>query len=209
MITVIDLKIGNINSVSRALRHLKVEHGVSNEDSFIEKSDKLILPGVGNFSEAMKRMKEMGLDSVIKNLVSERGIPILGICLGMQLFASYGEEGSRVEGLDLVKGKVIFHRASRMGLRIPHIGWNDVNSGKIKIFKSVEQSSCFYFTHSYEFIPDDQEHIELGYTHYGLDFVSALQKGHIFGTQFHVEKSQKVGLKVLSNFCEGSFYAEK
>lgn len=203
MITVIDLKIGNINSVSRALRYIGVRHQISDSVAEINKAEKLILPGVGNFTEAVKRMRYSGLDDVLKERVLEKKIPVLGICLGMQLLASFGEEGGGARGLDFIKGKVIYHRASQRGLRLPHIGWNEVDHCNIKLFDSIDNRACFYFVHSYEFIPE--EDVRVGYTNYGVDFVSVVQKGHIIGTQFHLEKSQKVGLKALANFCEGKF----
>lgn len=203
MITVIDLKIGNVNSVSRALRHIGAGHILSCEPSDIGKAEKIIFPGVGTFSEAMKRMKSRGADAALKEAVLSRKVPILGICLGMQLFASSGEEGGETEGLGFIKGRVSYHRASGLGLRLPHIGWNDVRHNGSKIFDSVPEGACFYFVHSYEFILEEQ--IETGYTNYGVDFVSFVKKGHIIGAQFHLEKSQGAGLKMLSNFCEDRF----
>ncbi|MBU1912295.1 MAG: imidazole glycerol phosphate synthase subunit HisH [Candidatus Omnitrophica bacterium] len=203
MITVIDLKIGNINSVSRALKYIGIEHILSSNPVDIDKAEKLIFPGVGSFAEAMKRMRNQGLDSALKQAVLSRKVPILGICLGMQLFASIGEEGGKTEGLDFIKARVAYHRASGLGFRLPHIGWNEVEHNDLEIFDSVPEKSCFYFVHSYEFIPEEQ--IETGHTNYGVDFVSFVKKNNIIGTQFHLEKSQGVGLKVLSNFCEDKF----
>lgn len=203
MITVIDLKIGNINSVSRALKYIGIKHQISDTAAEISKAEKLILPGVGNFTEAAKRMKYLGLDGVLKEMVLDNKVPILGICLGMQLLASFGEEGGGAQGLGLIKGRVIYHRASLSGLRLPHIGWNEVDHCNIKLFDTIDNRSCFYFVHSYEFLPE--ESVKVGYTNYGVDFVSVVQKDHIIGTQFHMEKSQKLGLKLLANFCEGRF----
>lgn len=202
MITVIDIHIGNITSVSRALKHLNIEHLLSDDPAVIGAADRLIFPGVGNFFEASKRLKSTGLDALLKRKVLEQKTPILGICLGMQLFATYGEEGGRSEGLDFIKGKVSYHRASGKGLRLPHIGWNEVGYGDFKVFDSIPNDSCFYFVHSFELIPSE-EGIETAYSNYGVDFVAAFQKDNIIGCQFHPEKSQKVGLKLLENFCKG------
>jgi len=201
LITVIDLEIGNIASVSGALRHLGVPHKVSCDKDDIDRADKLILPGVGSFAEASGRLKASALTGVIRKSVLERKVPILGICLGMQLFATYGEEGGASDGLDLIRGKISYHRSGAMGLKLPHIGWNEVNCNDFRIFDSIENGSCFYFVHSYEMIPDEE--VKAAYSDYGMRFVAAIQKGNIVGVQFHPEKSQKAGLKLLNNFCSG------
>jgi len=203
LITVIDLKIGNINSVSKALKYIGIKHQVSDSPAEIKKSKKIIFPGVGNFTEAAKRMKSLGIDDVLKERVVGNKVPILGICLGMQLLANYGEEGDGSEGLGFIKGRVVYHRASQNGLCLPHIGWNEVDYRDIKLFDGIDNRSCFYFVHSYEFIPEEQ--VEVGYTNYGYDFVSVVQKDHIIGAQFHPEKSQRLGLRLLENFCGGKF----
>jgi len=185
LITVIDLKIGNINSVSRALKYIGIKHQISDNISEISQSEKIILPGVGNFIEAARRMRHLGLDDVLKEMVLDNKVPILGICLGMQLLASFGEEGGGAQGLDFIKGRVVYHRASMNGLRLPHIGWNEVDHCNIKLFDAIPNKSCFYFVHSYEFVL--QESVKVGYTNYGVDFVSVVQKDHIIGTQFHPE----------------------
>lgn len=206
MITVIDLKISNITSVSRALRRLGIGHLVSDQPRDIAEARQLILPGVGSFAEAVKRLRQSGLDAVLRKAVLEEKKPILGICLGMQLFASYGEEGGGAEGLNFIRGQVLYHRASQANLRLPHIGWNDVHGDSFNSFKGCQSfngDGCFYFVHSYEFIPE--EPVKVAYSHYGVDFVAAVQKDHILGVQFHPEKSQEIGLKFLDNFCQGNF----
>ncbi len=203
MITVIDLKIGNIASVGNALKSLMVDYVISDKFEDISNADKLIFPGVGNFFEAAKRLKTSGIDKILRNKVLMGKTPILGICLGMQLLASYGEEGGGAEGLNLIQGKVAFHRASTFPLRLPHIGWNDVNGSDLKLFDSIKNGSCFYFVHSYEVLP--LENVQIAYCNYGVDFAAAVQKDNIIGVQFHPEKSQEAGLKILKNFCEGNF----
>jgi glutamine amidotransferase len=203
LITVIDLDIGNVNSVSKALKYLKVEHKVSNNPEDLSAADKIIFPGVGSFYEASKRLNDSKLKDVLKEKVQDENIPILGICLGMQLLATTGTEVKKSEGLDFIKGNVVLHRASKQGLRLPLIGWNDVNFEEFKLFDSINNGSCFYFVHSYEMIPS--EDVKVAYTNYGVDYVAAIQKDNILGVQFHPEKSQHVGLKLLKNFCEGIF----
>jgi len=203
LITVIDVNIGNVNSVSKALNYLKVDHKVTNNLDDILEADKIIFPGVGSFYEASKRIKASGIIDALKKRVLEDKIPILGICLGMQLLATTGEEVKKSEGLDLIKGKVAIHRASKEGLRLPHIGWNDVTFKDFKLFDSIKNGSCFYFVHSYEMIPSEE--VKVAYTNYGVDYVAAIQKDNILGVQFHPEKSQHVGLRLLKNYCEGKF----
>lgn len=201
MITVIDLEIGNTASVSGALRRLGIPYLLSRDPADIEKADKLILPGVGSFSEAMKRIALARIGEVIKKKVLNEKTPILGICLGMQVFARYGEEGGPTEGLGLINSRVVHHRAKDMGLKLPHIGWNEVHHDDMRIFDSIEDGACFYFVHSYEMILS--EDAKTAYSDYGVKFVAAVQKDNIIGVQFHPEKSQRPGLKLLDNFCKG------
>ena len=200
MITVIDLKICNIASVSRALVYLGFEHKVCTSAKEVNDPSKFILPGVGSFFEASKRLKSEGWHDLLRQKVLEERMPILGICLGMQLFATVGEEGGHSYGLDLIKGRVAFLRSGKANIRIPHVGWNDVVSNDLKLFEALPEDRCFYFVHSYEFIPE--EDIKIATCHYGVDFVAAFEKENIFGVQFHPEKSQGPGLALLKNFAE-------
>ncbi len=199
MISVIDLKICNIASVLRALDTLGLENKVVDDPKDIGQPDKLILPGVGNFFEASNRMRSLGWDLLLREKVLEEKVPILGICLGMQLFASYGEEGGQSKGLDFINAKVSYLRSSHENLRVPHVGWNDVSRCDMPIFDSLEGDNCFYFVHSYEMII--QESVQAAYSNYGVDIVAAVQKDNIVGVQFHPEKSQKAGLTLLQNFA--------
>ncbi len=203
MITVIDLGISNITSVRRALQRLGIENIVTDCPDEIGKADKLILPGVGTFSEGMKKLRSLDLENILREMVVYKKRPILGICLGMQLFATFGEEGGGTDGLNFISGKVCLHRASKLNLRLPHIGWNDVQANGLKIFDSISNNTSFYFVHSYEVI--SAEPVKIAYSNYGVDFAAAIQKDNVIGVQFHPEKSQEAGLKLLRNFCEGEF----
>ncbi len=198
MITVIDLGISNIASVSRALAKLGADHIVSSDPADVARAERLILPGVGSFSAAASRLRETGLAEALSRAVIGEKKPILGICLGMQLFASHGDEGGGAEGLGFIKGRVALHRAAARGLRLPHIGWNDVTFRGFDLADD-ESQACFYFVHSYEFLPD--ESVEISYSDYGGKFAAALRKGNVYGAQFHPEKSQGAGLKLLENYC--------
>ena len=203
MITVIDLGISNISSVRRALQHLAVDVVVTNRPSEVGKAEKLILPGVGTFSEGMEKLRSLQLDNVLREMVISENIPILGICLGMQLFAISSEEGGFTKGLGFINAKTCLHRAVQQGLRVPHIGWNDVQDNNLPLFDSIDNNTCFYFIHSYEVVPT--EPAKVSYCNYGVDFVAAIQNNNIHGVQFHPEKSQAAGLRLLNNFCAGVY----
>jgi len=201
LITVIDIKIGNVGSVVRALEKLKFPYQVTNNPEVISKSDKIILTGVGNFREASNRIKSSGIYDVIRQKVLNEKTPILGICLGMQLLSSVGKEGGEEsEGLGLINGKVEYLRSSTMHMRLPHVGWNNVHSGKLSLFESIPENSYFYFVHSYEVLLE--EDIPIATCNYGVDFVAAFQKDNIVGVQFHPEKSQTAGLTLMQNFLK-------
>lgn len=199
MITVIDIDIGNISSVGNALKHLGIPFRISGKVEDISDAEQLIFPGVGNFAEAAKRLEILGIDRILRKRVLEDRVPILGICLGMQLFASYGEEGGGCKGVGLIKGKVSLLRSGETSLPLPHIGWNEVHFDDFKLFNSIQDGTCFYFVHSYEMIVE--EPVTVAYSDYGVQFVAAIQKENVVGVQFHPEKSQKAGLTFLANFC--------
>ncbi len=190
-----------MGSVTRALEKLKFPYQVTDNPELIKKSEKMIMTGVGSYREASNRMKLLGIDSAIRQKVIEEKTPILGICLGMQLLASVGMEGGESEGLGLIKGKVKYHRCTSLDMRLPHVGWNNVHSGDLSLFKSLPENSHFYFVHSYELLLD--EDIPIATCNYGVNFVAAIQKDNIMGTQFHPEKSQTAGLSLMQNFLKG------
>lgn len=203
MITVIDLNICNIASVCKALEKMGQKYVITNNSDDVLQAEKLILPGVGTFSTAAAQLNSFNLVAAIQQKVLKEYTPILGICLGMQLLTSYGYEGGGTVGLDLIKGKVCYHRASEYNLRLPHIGWNDVTANSFMLFDNIPNHSCFYFVHSYEVILDDEATVAT--CNYGVDFLAAFQKDNIIGVQFHPEKSQSIGLKLLQNYCEGIY----
>lgn len=199
MVVIIDYGMGNLFSVENALQSLGAKVKISNQEQDIVNAERLILPGVGAFPDGMNNLQKLGLREVLNREVLEKGKPILGICLGMQLFATTGEEYRLTEGLDWIPGRVRKFIISDPNLRIPHIGWNDVAPAENSpLFKGIS-SPIFYFVHSYHLVPQDHQTIAAT-CFYGEKFGAAFQRGNIFGTQFHPEKSQKSGLTLLKNF---------
>lgn len=201
MLAIIDYGMGNLRSILHKIEKLKVRVCIASSAEEIAKADKVILPGVGNFSEAMKNLYDLGLVELLTKKVMEDGTPILGICLGMQLFTEKSEEGYTT-GLGWIEGET--RRFNFVGynqkLRIPHVGWNNVKTMKVNsLLKGIPEGTRFYFTHSYHLITSD-ENVVIGKSEYGYEFVSVIQKDNIYGTQFHPEKSHKVGMKVIENF---------
>ena len=198
-VVVIDYDMCNLDSVKRAVEECGGDPVISNDRKDIEKAANLILPGVGAFGKGMDNLTNLGLIEIIKEQVNAKGIPFLGICLGMQLLASVGFEGGLKNGMNLIPGKVVKLNGVE-GLRIPHIGWNEVKFKKDSLlFTNLKDSSDFYFVHSYHFICEDENNI-LAQTDYDINFASVVNKDNIFGTQFHPEKSQKAGFQILKNF---------
>ncbi|MDD5431184.1 MAG: imidazole glycerol phosphate synthase subunit HisH [Candidatus Pacebacteria bacterium] len=199
MTVIIDYGMGNLFSVENALKTLGGDIKVSGKPEDIRAADRIILPGVGAFPDGMKNLKNLGLVEILREEVLEKRKPFLGICLGMQLLASEGEEHEPTKGLGFIEGRVRRFQTDEKKFRIPHIGWNDVLAGKDSIlFKDLE-NPVFYFVHSYHFVPEDKDNIAAT-CDYGEIFAAAVRKENIFGVQFHPEKSQKSGLKLLENF---------
>lgn len=196
MIAIIDYKMGNLGSVKNALDSLNISSVITSDINVIKSADKLILPGVGAFKQAMDNLKELNLIDCIKEEV-KNGKPILGICLGMQLLFSRSEEYGLTEGLNILEGNIIHFREN--GLKIPHMGWNNliIPSGS-KLFKGLN-NPYVYFVHSYHLVTDNKDYL-LTNTIYGYEFSCAVEYKNIFATQFHPEKSGDVGLKILKNF---------
>ncbi|GJM33474.1 MAG: imidazole glycerol phosphate synthase subunit HisH [Saprospiraceae bacterium] len=196
MISIVDYGMGNLGSISNMLKKIGVASRFVSNIEEISAAEKIILPGVGSFDNAMEKLNTLGFSNVIKEKASS-GTPVLGICLGMQLLGTRSEEGIQ-EGLDLIPG-VIRKFPSLNGLRIPHMGWNKVDVSDLGMFKGLEENK-FYFVHSYFYDPKDSAHIG-GKTEYGINFTSSVHKSNIYGVQFHPEKSHKYGMQLLKNFA--------
>jgi len=197
-INVIDYGMGNLQSVRNALELLGCEVQVSADPAALSSADALILPGVGAFGEAMSNLQQRKLVEPLRYAVLSEGKPLLGICLGMQLLAESSVERGNYTGLRLIPGEVREMPVSP-GYRLPHIGWNDVSiSIRDPLFLDLPDRCAFYFVHSYRF-ECDVAHIA-GVTEYGTDITAAVQRGRIFGVQFHPERSQRKGLRLLRNF---------
>ena len=202
-VAVIDYGAGNIRSVISAFEYLGVDSEVISTADQISRASALVLPGVGAFSAAMKKLNQDDKASAIRNAVLHSGKPFLGICLGMQLIFEAGFEDGETAGLNILKGSVReFRSLPKPPQKVPHIGFNSVihESGSL-LFENIEQNAQFYFLHSY-FVGELQEDIMSATCHYGGPFLAALEKDNIFGTQFHPEKSQTNGLRLLANFSQ-------
>jgi imidazole glycerol-phosphate synthase subunit HisH len=199
-ITIIDYGMCNLDSVSRAVEECGGQPVVTDQQREIELASHIILPGVGAFPEAMQNIKQRSLDQILREQVLDKKIPLLGICLGMQLLASKGLEFTETKGLDLIPGTVECFDTSKEEIRIPHVGWNEVYPTRPSdLFDGIPSGKDFYFVHSYHFCPSDDADI-LATTPYGTGFVSAVQRGLVYGIQFHPEKSQRMGFALLKNF---------
>ena len=200
MIGIIDYDAGNIKSVEKALQYLGQETVVSRDPQVLLKADKVILPGVGSFGDAMENLNKYGLVPVIHEIV-EKGTPFLGICLGLQLLFESSEETPGVEGLHLLDG-TIRRIPAAPGLKIPHIGWNDLTfPNKGRLFRGIEEHSYVYFVHSFYLEAADSS-IVTATTEYGARIHASVEKDNIFACQFHPEKSSRIGLKILQNFVD-------
>jgi glutamine amidotransferase len=203
MIVVVDYDTGNVASVLNMLKKAGAEAQVSRDPEVLRRARKLVLPGVGAFDEAMGNLRRFGLFDVLNELVLERRVPILGVCLGAQLMAKSSEEGVQ-PGLGWLDARIVRFRAPEgQALRVPHMGWNSVRAEAEGggIFRDVPQPMRFYFVHSYHMVVDAPG-LELASTVYGYRFTSAMGRGNILSMQYHPEKSHKYGLQVYRNFVE-------
>lgn len=199
MIAIIDYDAGNIKSVEKALQYLGEEAVITREAGEILMADKVILPGVGAFGDAMEKLNRYGLVPVIHEVV-EKGIPFLGICLGLQLMFESSEEAPGVEGLGLLKGKIV-RIPEGDGLKVPHMGWNSLSFPKEgRLFAGIPENSYVYFVHSYYL--QAEEDIVTATAEYGVTIHASVEKGNVFACQFHPEKSSHTGLTILKNFVE-------
>jgi len=199
-VAIVDYGMCNLDSVARAVEECGGKAIVTDRARDLDRANRIILPGVGAFPDAMQNIRERSLDELLYEQVFGKEIPILGICLGMQIMATIGHEGRDVQGLGWIPGRVIRMEPFGDDTRIPHIGWNEVYPVRHStLFSNIEPGKDFYFIHSYHFCPDDEENI-LTRTPYGKGFVSAIQRKSIFAVQFHPEKSQHTGFKLIKNF---------
>ncbi len=196
---IVDCAISNLTSVLNALRYIGVEVKVIADPDGLEDCTHLVLPGVGSFSRGISNLKKIGFVSPIREWARE-GRPLIGICLGMQLLAEEGEEFGPSKGLGLIPGRVVRVKTDDPSLRLPHIGWNDVERrGESRLLAGVNTSPIYYFVHSYAY-DDPQADYVTGICQYGGAQVAIVEQGNVFGTQFHPEKSQKNGMALLKNF---------
>jgi len=201
MIAIVDYGMGNIHSVNKALELYGADTIVTNKHKDIQAADKAILPGVGAFDDAISELQKQGLITTLKTHIKNKK-PLLGICLGMQLLFEASEEAKKSKGLGVLKGTVRRFK-EKDGIKVPHMGWNQLNcqASVCSLLKDIPDKSYVYFCHSYYPKPDNQK-IIAATTDYGINFASVVWQDNVYGTQFHPEKSQIVGLKMLKNFVE-------
>jgi glutamine amidotransferase len=200
MIAIIDYNAGNLKSVQKAFQFLGQESVITRDYAEIKSADKVILPGVGAFGDAMAQLKKYELDKIIRE-VAQENVPLLGICLGLQLFFEGSEESEGVEGLNILDGQIL-RIPDAPGLKIPHIGWNSLklqNDGRL--FKDIPQDSYVYFVHSYYLKAKDEKIVKAS-TEYGVNIHASVEKDNVFACQFHPEKSGDTGLSILKNFAD-------
>ena len=203
-VTIVDYNSGNISSVINSFKEVakdKIKIEVTSNLNKIKSSDKVVLPGQGSFKSCVDALKGInGLVDTLNEFAIKNRKPILGICVGLQMFADIGYEETETKGLSWISGKVSKIENKKGKYKLPHIGWNQINIVKEnKIFREIKNNSHMYFVHSYEFIPKDKTVISAT-TDYSTNIVCAVEKENIFGTQFHPEKSDKLGLKIINNF---------
>ena len=204
MIAVVDYGMGKVYSVLSALRYLGVAPVLTGDVKQVATAEHIILPGVGSFRKGMEEIRRRGLDKAIYEAVHNHGAKILGICLGMQLLGSRGEEDGDTAGLDLIPNKVGPFSTEELdeGIKVPHVGFDVVRTGdQTGLFSGLSEEAVFYFTHSYRMLMDDLDG-RLGVCSYGIDFLAAFEVDNVCGTQFHPEKSQTSGLILFNNFLK-------
>lgn len=203
-VAIINYGMGNLGSVRRAFEEIGAEPIIANHPSSLYEVNRIVLPGVGAFAEGMAHLSHGGWIDALSDIVTAQGKPLLGICLGMQMLGTAGHEGGLTQGLDLIPGEV--RRLDDLGckLRIPHVGWNEVEYRKDDVlFEGIPDASDFYFVHSYAFVPKSAESL-IATVPYGIDVAAVVRQGNVFGCQFHPEKSSKAGRQLLKNFMSYS-----
>ena len=203
-VTIVDYNSGNISSVINSFKEVagdRVKIEVTSDLNYIKSSDKVVLPGQGSFKSCVDALNNInGLVETLNDFAISKKKPLLGICVGLQMFADVGYEEIETKGLGWISGKVSKIDNHNGKYKLPHIGWNQINILKeSKIFKDIKNNSHMYFVHSYEFVPEDKNVVS-AITEYSSNIVCSIEKENIFGTQFHPEKSDKIGLKIINNF---------
>ena len=192
---IVDYGVGNLKSVANALSYVGVDHRITGDPGELERANAILLPGVGAFPDAIKKLRQTGLDQDIIRMGRKK--PVLGICLGMQLLFERGEEGENCTGLGVISGGV---KRMETSCKLPHIGWNALTFPQPSpLFRGLDEGAWVYFVHSFSGRADDPRQV-IATTDYGMEVVAAVQNGNFFGTQFHPEKSDDVGLEILKNF---------
>ena len=207
LLTVVDYGVGNLRSIAKSIERANTDNNlnysikISSDVNDIKKSDKIVLPGQGSFKACKVGIDNIrGLEEELNESILVKKKPIYGICAGMQLFATFGYEEKKTAGLNWIPGEVIKLDLGSSKLKIPHMGWNELKvDSASKVFKNIINTSHAYFIHSYEFIPKDKKNISIT-TSYGRDVIAAVSFENIYGSQFHPEKSQNTGIKILTNF---------
>ena len=201
MIHIVDYGMGNLGSISNMIKHIGFQSKVISGVKEIGNAEKLILPGVGSFDNGMANIRKLGIKTILDKMALEEKIPILGICLGMQLMTKKSEEGTAV-GLGWIDAATIKFDHNGKKIKVPHMGWNNVNIKSTNpLVKNMYSERRFYFVHSYYVKCNDSRNV-IGKTEYGVDFASIICKENIFGCQFHPEKSHRFGMKIFQNFAE-------
>jgi glutamine amidotransferase len=200
MLTIVDYGLGNLLSVKNMLKKIGINSKISNSINDINQAEKLILPGVGAFDNGMQRIRERGLESVLTKRVMDDKIPIFGICLGMQLLGKRSEEGNEA-GLGWIDAETVKFQFTNNVLKIPHMGWDYIKVKTVNPLISLNEKQRFYFVHSYHVKCNNTQDV-MATCHYGIEFTSMINRGNIFGAQFHPEKSLSFGMELLQNFVK-------
>lgn len=200
LVVIVDYQTANLGSVVNMLRRIGAEALISSKVSDVERAEKIILPGIGSFDKGMASLHKLGIITALNKRILENKVPVLGICLGMQMFSESSQEGS-ASGLGWLKAKAVKFSFNEK-LRLPHMQWNALNLKQaVSLFDNMYENSRFYFAHSYHLVCQEESNV-VSTTRYGYDFASSVKKDNIFGVQFHPEKSLKFGMRVLENFVK-------